>query len=45
MMTQKELEELKLLLLTVQLKKAANKRIKLPVKQDGMQRKGVIING
>jgi hypothetical protein len=44
-MTKEDFEELKLLLLTVQLKQAADKRMKLPVKTNGMVKKGVIING
>lgn len=43
-MTKKELKELRLYLLTVQLKQAADKRIKLPIKQNGMKTKGVIIH-
>lgn len=43
-MTPKDLKELRLLLLTVQLKKAADKRILMPLKMDGMKRKGVVIH-
>lgn len=44
-MTEKEFKELKLLLLIAQMKKSSNKRIKLPVKTNGMENKGVIIHG
>ena len=44
-MTKKDFKELKLYLLTVKLKQAADKRIKLPMKQNGMKNKGVIIHG
>lgn len=43
-MTEKDIKELKLLLLTVQLKKAAEKRICITLKTNGMKRKGVIIH-
>jgi hypothetical protein len=44
-MTKKELKELRLLLLTVQMKQAADKRITMPFKTNGMKNKGVIIHG
>jgi hypothetical protein len=44
-MTKKELKELRLLLLTVQMKQAADKRVTKPFKTNGMKNKGVIIHG
>ena len=44
-MTKKDFEELRLLLLTVQMKQAADKRVTMPFKTNGMENKGVIIHG
>jgi hypothetical protein len=44
MMTQKDMKELRLLLLTVQLQKAAEKRIGKTLKTNGMKNKGVPIH-
>ena len=38
-MTKKELKELRLLLLTVQMKQAADKRVTMPFKTNGMEKK------
>jgi hypothetical protein len=43
-MTPKDLKELRLLLLTVQLKKAAERRVAIPLKTNGMKRKGVVVH-
>lgn len=43
-MTEKEIKELRLLLLSVQLKKAAEKRINKPHEANGMKNKGVPIH-
>lgn len=43
-MTEKDMKELRLLLLTVQLKQAAEKRVGKTLKPNGMKKKGVIIH-
>lgn len=43
-MTEKEFQELRLLLLTVQLKQAAEKRVGKTLSTNGMKNKGVPIN-
>jgi hypothetical protein len=43
-MTKKELKELRLLLLTVHMKQAADKRVTMSLKTNGMKNKGVIIH-
>jgi hypothetical protein len=43
-MTKKDLKELRLLLLTVQMKQAADKSITLPLKANGIKNKGVNIH-
>lgn len=43
-MTEKEIKELRLLLLTVQLKQAAEKRVGKSLEANGMKKKGVLIH-
>jgi hypothetical protein len=43
-MTKKDLKELRLLLLTVQMKQAADKRITFPLNENGVKNKGVNIH-
>jgi hypothetical protein len=43
-MTEKEIKELRLLLLMVQLKQSAEKRVGKPLEANGMKKKGVPIH-